>query len=96
MKPPARIPPTRIKVQSLLLIEDTPSLQVIYRTVLQSAGHVVRVASTAAEGMVAFAEQPARVVLLDLGLPDRDGLELIRDILTLRAETRIIVITANA
>ena len=89
-------PAMRTKVQSLLLIEDTPSLQVIYRTVLQGAGHVVRVASTAAEGMAAFAEQPAQVVLLDLGLPDRDGLELIQDILTLRAETRIIVITANA
>ncbi len=89
-------PPARPKVQSLLLIEDTPSLQVIYRTVLQAAGHSVRVASTAAEGMAAFAELPAQVVLLDLGLPDRDGLELIQDILARRADTKIIVITANA
>ena len=88
--------PARSKVQPLLLIEDTPSLQVIYRSVLQAAGHVVRTASTAAEGMATFAEHPAQVVLLDLGLPDRDGLELIQDMLALRAETKIIVITANA
>jgi DNA-binding NtrC family response regulator len=35
------------------------------------------------------------VVLLDLGLPDRDGLALMRDLLTLRPEARMIVITAN-
>jgi DNA-binding NtrC family response regulator len=86
----------RGKVASVLLIEDTASLQMIYRTVLQGAGYGVRVASTAAEGMAAFAEEPAQVVVLDLGLPDRDGLELIRDILAQRADARIIVITANA
>ena len=87
---------SRGKAVSILLIEDTPSLQMIYRTVLQGAGYHVRVAGTAAAGLAEFAEQAAQVVLLDLGLPDRDGQEMIRDILNLRAETRIIVITANA
>ena len=81
---------------AILLIEDSQSLQLIYRTVLQGAGYVARVASTAAEGMASFAEHPVPVVMLDLGLPDRDGLELIRDILALRHDTRIIIITANA
>ncbi|MBC7739159.1 MAG: sigma-54-dependent Fis family transcriptional regulator, partial [Candidatus Saccharibacteria bacterium] len=88
--------PPRPKPPVVLLIEDTPSLQVIYRTVLSSAGYIVRLAGTAAEGMAAFVADPAQVVLLDLGLPDRDGLELIHDMLALRAETKIIVITANA
>ncbi|MFN4130470.1 MAG: sigma-54-dependent Fis family transcriptional regulator, partial [Paracoccaceae bacterium] len=54
----------------MLLIEDTPSLQMVYRSVLQTAGHVVRVASTAAEGMRVFQETGAVTVLLDLMLPD--------------------------
>ncbi|MEO8241753.1 MAG: sigma-54 dependent transcriptional regulator [bacterium] len=87
--------PGRSKPTSILLIEDIPSLQLIYRTVLQGAGHEIRVASTAAEGMAAFAETPPQVVLLDLGLPDKDGLDLMRDMLTLRPQTRVIVITAN-
>ena len=80
---------------SLLLIEDTPSLQLMYRAVLVSAGHGVVIAGTAAEGLLAFAESRADVVLLALGLPDRDGLDLMADMLQLRPETRVVVITAN-
>ena len=79
----------------LLLIEDTPSLQMVYRAVLTNAGHAVRCAGTAREGLAAFRESGATVVLLDLMLPDRDGLELMQDMLTLRPEVNVIVITAN-
>jgi len=80
----------------LLLIEDTASLQMIYRSVLTSAGHEVRVASTAAEGLEAFARFAPQVVLLDLMLPDRDGIEVMQEMLAARPETNVIVITANA
>ncbi|OYU18677.1 MAG: sigma-54-dependent Fis family transcriptional regulator [Rhodobacteraceae bacterium PARR1] len=80
----------------LLLIEDTPSLQMIYRSVLMAAGHDVRIASSAAEGLEAFIRLSPQVVLLDLVLPDRDGLALMQDILAQRPETNVIVITANA
>ena len=79
----------------VLLIEDMPSLQMVYRSVLQSGGHQVTVAGTAADGLQAFIETSAQVVLLDLGLPDRDGLDLMQDMLALRPQTRVIVITAN-
>ena len=79
----------------LLLIEDTPSLQMVYCSVLTNAGHAVRSASTAAEGLAAFKDSGALVVLLDLMLPDRDGLDLMQEMLTLRPEVTIIVITAN-
>ncbi|MES2667327.1 MAG: sigma-54 dependent transcriptional regulator [Pseudomonadota bacterium] len=80
---------------ALLLIEDTPSLQLVYASVLKSAGHTVRMASTAAEGLEMFMAQPARVVLLDLMLPDRDGLALMQDLLAHQPEARVIVITAH-
>ena len=79
----------------LLLIEDTPSLQMIYRSVLTAAGHEVHIASTAAEGLQAFNRLSPQVVLLDLVLPDRDGLAVMQDILAQRPETNVIVITAN-
>lgn len=79
----------------LLLVEDTPSLQLVYQSVLRNAGHAVRCAGDAAAGLAAFKAQATPVVLLDLMLPDRDGLDLMRDFLALRPETRVIVITAN-
>ncbi len=80
---------------TVLLIEDTPSLQLIYQTVLQGAGYQVRVAGSAAEGMATFVAAGSQVVLLDLGLPDRDGLEMIHEMLAVRPGTKIVVITAN-
>jgi two-component system, repressor protein LuxO len=80
---------------NVLLIEDMPSLQLVYKSVLMSAGHGVRVAGTAADGMAQFVETVPDVVLLDLVLPDRDGLDLMQDMLALHPETAVIVITAN-
>lgn len=79
----------------LLLIEDTQSLQMVYRSILASAGHRVAVAGTAAEGLAQVHALMPAVVLLDLILPDRDGLLLMRDILAVKPDTSIIALTAN-
>ncbi len=84
------------KTPPLLLIEDTPSLQMVYRSVLQNAGYEVRAASTAEEGLRLFHESGATTILLDLMLPDRDGLSLMQEMLALRSGASVIVITANA
>ncbi len=80
---------------SILLIEDTLSLQMVYRSILSSAGFRVSVAGTAAEGFQLFQSLKPAVVLLDLVLPDRDGLALMQDILAQAPDTSIIAITAN-
>ena len=79
----------------LLLIEDLPSLQMVYESVLKSGGHRVRVEGTAAAGLAAFREIEPDVVMLDLMLPDRDGLDLMHDMLALRPGVSVIVITAH-
>ena len=79
----------------ILLIEDTPSLRLVYESVLKNAGHTVKSEGSAESGLAAFRTLQPPVVLLDLILPDRDGLDLMDDILTLRPETAVIVVTAN-
>ncbi|MFC7703984.1 sigma-54-dependent transcriptional regulator [Plastorhodobacter daqingensis] len=79
----------------LLLIEDIPSLQLVYRAVLQRAGLAVDTATTAREGLEIFRKGKPDVVVLDMMLPDRDGLELMQELLKIRPGTRVIVITAN-
>ena len=79
----------------LLLIEDLPSLQMVYESVLRSGGHQVHVEGTAAAGLAAFHRIKPNVVLLDLMLPDRDGLDLMKELLTHHPSLPVIVITAH-
>ncbi len=79
----------------ILLIEDTPSLQLLYRSILTNAGHRVRTASTAAEGMRQLHEATPAAVLLDLMLPDRDGLDLLNDVLRHHPGMPVVAVTAN-
>ncbi|MBK5932677.1 two component Fis family sigma54 specific transcriptional regulator [Rhodovulum imhoffii] len=79
----------------VLLVEDTPSLQVVYKSILQNAGYTVVCAGNAREGLTAFRENNPDVVLLDLMLPDRPGQDLMTEFLHQRPTTRVIVITAN-
>ncbi len=79
----------------LLLIEDTPSLQMVYQAVLRGAGHAVESAGNATDGLEAFRRLRPGVVLLDLILPDRDGLDLMEEMLAIAPRTNVIVITAN-
>lgn len=81
--------------QELLLIEDTPSLQLVYASVLRNGGHRVQSASDATEGARMFRRLRPPVVILDLMLPDRDGLELMQEMLSDQPETRVVVVTAN-
>ncbi len=79
----------------LLLVEDTSSLAMVYRTVLEKAGNAVVSCDTILAARAAIGQQSFGVILLDLTLPDGDGLELMGSILQRKSATKVIVITAN-
>ncbi|MDV7142402.1 sigma-54 dependent transcriptional regulator [Tropicimonas sp. TH_r6] len=79
----------------ILLVEDIPALRLVYEAALREDGHEVTAVGTAAEGLAAFRELRPEVLLLDLMLPDRGGLELMEDCLDLMPTANVIVITAN-
>lgn len=79
----------------VLLIEDTPSLRMLYTATLQRVGVEVQARGTAREGLATFRQLRPTVVLLDLTLPDGTGLEVMQEILSLQPQTCVIVITAN-
>ncbi|MGD9917217.1 MAG: sigma-54-dependent transcriptional regulator [Paenirhodobacter sp.] len=85
-------PPPR---PDILLIEDTSSMRAIYEAHLRRAGFTTVSAASAAEGLALFRQHEAPVVLLDLMLPDRDGIELMSDFFALRPATAVIVLTAD-
>ncbi len=80
---------------AVLLVEDTPSLSLVYETILKKAGHDVRTAFIAEEARLAHQGSEGRVVLLDLMLPDADGLDVLRDFRRDDPTGKVIVITAN-
>ncbi len=80
---------------TVLLIEDTRSLAELYRAYLREAPwHFLHV-GTAAEARVILARQAVEAVLLDLQLPDAQGLDLLREIRGRRPAPEVIVITAH-
>ncbi len=80
---------------AVLLVEDTPSLSMMYKAVLERAGLTVTAVDGARAAMKAFREQSNRIVLLDLMLPDGNGLDVLAEIRQLNPETRVLVITAD-
>lgn len=62
----------------ILLIEDEPQMQRFLRIVLQGQGFRFIEAQTGQEGLVQAATRSPDIILLDLGLPDIDGLEVTR------------------
>ncbi|WP_114912219.1 response regulator [Acidibrevibacterium fodinaquatile] len=62
----------------ILVIDDEPQIHRFLRPALEAAGFAVIAAETAAEGLQLIAGQAPDLVLLDLGLPDLDGQEVLR------------------
>lgn len=79
----------------VLLVEDTPSLSMVYQSSLEKAGLKVIAVYRARDARDAFRKHKHRIVLLDLMLPDGDGLDVLREINASAPETKVIVITAN-
>lgn len=78
----------------VLSIEDEPRLSQMLQTTLNAHGYSVLTAATAAAGLQMVERETVDLILLDLGLPDRDGVELIPE-LRQRSEAQIIVVSAR-
>ena len=79
----------------VLVIDDDPDLLNVCRVGLQALGHVVRTAETGHDGLAEAAITRPDVIVLDLGLPDLDGLEVCTRIRTW-SEVPIVVLSADS
>lgn len=79
----------------ILCIDDEAAILRLLTVVLTPDGHEVITAASAREALIRLGAGGADAVLLDLGLPDRDGLDLIGAILAM-APVPIIVLSARA
>jgi len=77
----------------ILAIDDEPQIRRALVSVLRLGGYVVTTASSGEEGLVAAAEQSPGLIVLDLSLPDIDGVEVAR---RLRQWTAVPVLVLSA
>ena len=83
-----------MSTQVALLVEDEPQIRRFLRTALEAEGWNVHEADTARQGLVDAGTRKPDLLVVDLGLPDRDGVELIRDLRTWSA-LPVIVLSAR-
>jgi two-component system KDP operon response regulator KdpE len=79
----------------ILVVDDEPSLRRLLRTSLDAQGYRVLEAGTGRGAIEIIAHDAPEVVPLDLGLPDMDGLEVIRRVRANGATTPIIVLSSR-
>jgi len=79
----------------ILLVEDTPSLSMVYEAVIRKAGYRAECVFSVGEAREKFAKTKHKIVLLDLLLPDGDGMELLSEFIATHPDIKVIVITAN-
>lgn len=82
--PPPAAPSERtlvsIPAPRVVVIDDEPQIRRFLRISLAAQGYVVAEAATGEAGLALIATGGADLVILDLGLPDRDGLEVLREL----------------
>jgi DNA-binding response OmpR family regulator len=79
---------------TVLLVEDEPSVGELVRGYLTRDGYRVIWVRSGDEALVELDRHPVRLVLLDIGLPGRDGFDVCRDIRT-KSQVPIVMLTAR-
>jgi DNA-binding response OmpR family regulator len=79
----------------VLVIEDDDHLRRLLRAVLERAGHTVEDAPNGAAGLKQFSTHPADVVVTDIIMPEKEGLETIIELKRDHPEVKIIAISGG-
>jgi len=79
----------------VLIIDDERPVLMTLEALLKRHGYHVDTAATASQGLKLLRSKPSTLVLLDLQLPDADGLETLELIKTEVPETQVIILTAH-
>ncbi len=87
---------TTLRAVRLLVVDDDSEVRDLLERALVRDGHVVVVAATAQAARAAIEAQPPDVVVLDLSLPDGDGIALCRELRSSRSEIPVLMLTAHS
>jgi DNA-binding NtrC family response regulator len=81
--------------RTIVIIDDERTIQATLSAVLQRHGYTVEIAPNAAQGKRKVSEVKPDLVLLDLGLPDADGIDVLRELKAEHADVPVMILTAH-
>lgn len=67
-------------MSTILVVDDDATIRAVIRLFLEAAGHLVIEAANGRRCMEAFRDQPVDAVIVDIFMPEKDGIETIQDI----------------
>ena len=79
----------------ILIIDDEEQVLHLLQETLTRAGHEITSAQDGVEGLKAFKKQPTDLVITDILMPEKDGLDTIREMVALDPKVRIIAISGG-
>jgi DNA-binding response OmpR family regulator len=79
----------------ILIIEDEFRLARNIQVYLERSGFVVRKTDNGLDGLDEFRRFAPEIVLLDLGLPDLDGIEVLRRLIRIDSRTKVVIMTGT-
>jgi len=80
--------------REILLADDEATFRKTFAKVLEEEGMVVTAVADGKDAINAITKQPYAVAILDIQMPGADGIKVLREIMRVRPETRVIMITA--
>jgi DNA-binding NtrC family response regulator len=78
---------------NILVVDDDPVVQASCRRILEAEGHAVTVTSGAREALTALGERPCHLLLVDVVMPEYDGLYLIGNVRARQPDLPILVMS---
>ncbi len=79
----------------ILVVDDEPQIRRLLRPSLIASGYAVDEAATGREALESVSQNPPDLVILDLGLPDLDGKEVLRRLRLTTERTPVVVLSAR-
>jgi len=86
---------TRYMQKTILIIEDDERIRELLRTFLEAAGYLVVDAENGAVGIKKYRENTIDLVITDLIMPEKEGIETIRELKALNPQVKIIAMSGG-
>ena len=82
-------------MQKILIIDDEPHILLMLKKMLERVGYEIEIATNGVEGIRLFKESGSDLVITDIIMPEKEGLETIREMRRIKSDLKIIAMSGG-